>query len=339
MSQELNFYQLDDQAQAALLTRLAENSLHYWEDDFSDVKLIKYRENAVFSVRNRSGDKFALRIHRYGYHNDAELLSELRWMEALGEKGFAVPRVVPARTATPFVTVSDPHIPEPRQIDLLTWISGKPLGQIETGMSRMPDSVYQEMGHLAGELHNQAEAWVLPQGFTRHAWNLEGLLGENPFWGRFWELSALTADQRALLTKARVRAHKDLTAIDTGPNTYGLIHADFVPENLLVTDKGLGLIDFDDAGFGWHMFELATALVFHCGTDYFDAMKKGLFDGYRSVRPLSEKEEARLPLFLFLRATTYLGWVHTRSETQTAKELTPMLIENACTLASTYLNL
>lgn len=337
MAEVQDFYSLDDAAQIRLLTRLAENAIRHWDGDFRDIGLIKYRENAVFSVRAANGARMALRIHRHGYHTDAELLSELQWMEALARSDFAVPRIIPARNGTPFVTVADPGIPEPRQVDLLTWIDGEPLGQVESSLSEVSGSLFHEMGRLAGALHNHTESWPLPEGFTRHAWDLEGLVGDNPFWGRFWELPALAADQLALLNAARARARDDLAALHTGPHNYGLIHADFVPENLLVSDRGLCLIDFDDAGFGWHMFELATALVFHCGADYFNAMKEGLLAGYRSVRSLSREDEDRLPLFLFLRASTYLGWVHTRSETQTARELTPYLIENACALASAYL--
>jgi hypothetical protein len=38
-------------------------------------------------------------------------------------------------------------------------------------------------------LHHQATAWDLPQGFTRHAWDADGLAGEQPFRGAFWALA------------------------------------------------------------------------------------------------------------------------------------------------------
>jgi hypothetical protein len=43
-------------------------------------------------------------------------------------------------------------------------------------------------------------------------------------------------------------------------------------------------------------------------------------------------------MFLAARGTTYLGWVHTRQETETARELTPMLVELFCATARDYLN-
>ncbi len=338
MLENRNFYGLDDEAQARCLTGLAEAAVQNWAGGFEVLDLLKYRENAVFAVRNAGGEKMALRIHRYGYHSDAELRSELQWMEALAEAGFAVPWVQLTSDGALFATAEHPEIPEPRQVDMLSWVEGRPFGEVETGLDADAVSVFRDMGRLAGDLHNHGDVWVPPEGFTRPAWDLEGLVGDDPLWGRFWKLAALKSEEVALLDSAREAARHDLLNLDKRPETYGLIHADFVPENLIVTDAGLNLIDFDDAGFGWYMFELATALVFHCGEDQFEDMKTALIEGYRSVRPLAEEEERRLPLFLFLRATTYLGWVHTRSETQTARELTPMLIDNACTLASAYLD-
>ena len=39
------------------------------------------------------------------------------------------------------------------------------------------------------------------------------------------------------------------------------IHADLHAGNILVRDGGVTVIDVDDAGFGWHVYELAVALL------------------------------------------------------------------------------
>ena len=52
---------------------------------------------------------------------------------------------------------------------------------------------------------------------------------------------------------------------------------------------------------------------------------------------MSAADESLLPLFYTARGFTYLGWVHTRHETETARELTPMLIELSCGVARRYL--
>lgn len=45
-----------------------------------------------------------------------------------------------------------------------------------------------------------------------------------------------------------------------------------------------------------------------------------------------------MPVFLTARAFTYLGWVHTRHETETAQVMMPFIVEGACELAHALLD-
>jgi Ser/Thr protein kinase RdoA (MazF antagonist) len=137
--------------------------------------------------------------------------------------------------------------------------------------------------------------------------------------------------------RVRFSIAEDLAHYGAHPDRYGLIHADLVPENLLVDGDRICVIDFDDAGFGWHLFELATSLYFIAGESVYPAAREALIRGYRTERALSDETLERLPLFLAARGTTYLGWVHTRPGSDTARELTPFLIERACAAAEEYL--
>ena len=65
-----------------------------------------------------------------------------------------------------------------------------------------------------------------------------------------------------------------------------MIHADFVAENLMVDGDSVRLIDFDDAGFGWHLFELATALYFEMEEEHYPDAYRALIEGYREYRTL-----------------------------------------------------
>lgn len=336
-----DFYSLSDAEQARRLTVLAVAALDRWDGEFGAPELVKYRENAVFSVYRSDGLRVALRVHRHAYHSDEALRSELFWMADLARAGMDVPPIVPTSGGDLFLHVGVSGVPERRQVDMLGWLSGSPIGSAEGGLSLdqgASEALYSDAGRLAAELHNHSAAMTFPADFTRHSWCDEGLLGDRPLWGRFWDLGILSAAERALLLEARAAATIDLAILGKPADRYGMIHADFVPENLLSDGQRLQLIDFDDSGFGWHMFELATALYFIVDEPHYDALRNALFRGYRSARPLSDEDEALLPLFLFLRGTTYLGWIQTRPETQTAKELGPLLVDRTCRLARVYLN-
>ncbi|WP_432168345.1 phosphotransferase enzyme family protein [Streptomyces sp. bgisy031] len=337
-----DFYDLAPAEQADRLARLAQAACSLWDlGEIPVVSLIKCRENAVFQVADAAGRRHVMRVHRAGYHTPEALESELRWMSELRGAGVATPAVVPDRDGHLFRHVTCDDVPDGRLVDVLTWVAGRPLGSLEDGVgdTESAAAAFRETGRLMARLHDHAEHWQRPAGFTRHAWDLEGLLGETPLWGRFWELAVLDAEQRSLVLAARDLARADLLDFGDTADRYGLIHADFLPENLLVDaddSAAVHLIDFDDAGFGWHLFDIATSLFVAVGEPGFDTLLDAFAAGYRTERDLPDEHLTRLPLFFLLRGLTYLGWLHTRQETDTARELTPVMVEAVTALAADY---
>lgn len=336
-----DFYRLSIEARSERMRRLAVEALNHWGVTDGAPVLVKLRENAVFRVAGPDGRPAALRIHRHGYHTDAALESELMWMRALRADGIDVPGIVPTRAGALFATVAVEGVPEPRQVDMLEWLSGEPLGTLEQGLSDAVTDVpaaFTQVGALAARLHNHAAAWRRPEGFVRHAWDVDGLTGEAPLWGRFWELEDLSTSQRALIERARAEARRDLLAYGQSPQTYGLIHADFNLDNLILDGGRVRIVDFDDTGFGWHLFDLATISILFRGQDVFDPIWRSVVEGYRALRAWPDEQFQHMPLFYLVRAFTYLGWVHTRHETQTAQQIAPAVVDLACDLAEDYLS-
>lgn len=335
----IGFLALSPDQQATRLRDAGRIGLRQWGISDATLELIKHRENAVFRVQH-DGGRSVLRVHRSGYHSDSELWSELQWMRALADSGIQVPMAIPAVSGESFINYEAPGLPGPVQMDLFEWISGEQLGSVENGLAEGADiaHVYGTIGELAARVHNQSCAWSAPAGFVRHAWDADGLAGDQPLWGRFWELESASPGQRDLLARGRARVFRDLSRLDKSPETYSMIHADLVPENLLVDDGQVRVIDFDDAGFGWHLFELATVLYLIADEPYFTEARDALFAGYRLHRKLPDERLDNLPLFMLARGFTYVSWVHTRRQTETARELTPMLLDAACQLADEYLS-
>jgi Ser/Thr protein kinase RdoA (MazF antagonist) len=315
---------------------LAHTALRGWDLAVAELAPIKVRENAVFRIDLAGGGRAVLRVHRGGYHSDAELDSEFVWMRALEAAGISVPRVIRSRRGRDFEVIELPARNGTRQIDVFEWIDGRQLGSVEGGIAGDSADIvtqYRTIGAIAARMHNHALEWQCPSDFRRHAWDAEGLVGEEPFWGRFWELDGLTPGQKSLFVRARARISQGLAAYGMTPDRYGLIHADLVPENVLIDGNRVRVIDFDDAGFGWHLFELATSLYFLTADAIYTTAREALIQGYRSEREMSDETLAWLPLFLAARGTTYLGWVHTRQGSDTAREMLPFLVERACAVA------
>lgn len=319
-----------------LALEIARAALPYWGLERALVEPVKVRENAVFRVL-RGGQSFALRVHRHGNHSDAALQSEFAWMRALEADGIAVPQIIRSRRGGDFEVIAVREAPA-RQVDVFAWIDGHHPRAIERGVASPVELIaapYRRIGALMARMHIQSSRWRPPRGFERHAWNADGLVGERPHWGRFWELAALTPSQRRLMETLRERLATGLRVFPTDDHHYGLIHGDLVPDNVLMEDDTLRVIDFDDAGFGWHLFDIATSLYFVSGEGYYDAARQALIEGYRSQRPLSDVALAALPMFMAARGATYLGWVHTREGAPAAR--IPSLVERACVIGEGWL--
>ena len=258
-------------------------------------------------------------------------------MRALENSDVLTPDVIPAIDGELFKSVRYVNVPEPRQTDLVTWIDGKPLDDTSLDEHALLES-YRILGETTARVHNQASTWELPAGFTRHAWDVDGLLGESPFRGRFWELQALNDVQRNRLQALRPILAERLSAFGKDADRYSMIHADLVAENMLTSTDGLRLIDFDDAGFGWHLFDIATSLFWFLDAPYYQQLEQALLGSYQSARSLPDEHIALLPSFLVARGTTYLGLVHTRSETDTVRELTSAIVAKVMALVDNYLD-
>jgi Ser/Thr protein kinase RdoA (MazF antagonist) len=256
------------------------------------------RENIVFRVQTTLGPH-ALRLHRPGYHSPDALTSELDLMAMLAGQGVLVPTPARSSTGALLVPVADRHA------SLLSWLPGQPMRRSGhplalTGPARA--ALYHAIGSQMARLHALTDAWTPPPGFTRPHWDRDGLVGDTPTWGRFWDHSNTIHIRdlaRAVLDKA---PQQDI----------GLIHADLVNENVLIDGPDIHFIDFDDSGFGYRLFDLATTLYTAVDEPDFPALQGALLSGYARHRPLPDL--TLLPLFLVLRSLTYLGWIAARSD-------------------------
>ena len=309
------------------MTETVEKALRQWDLSGASYNLAAKRENHVFRIDHTTGT-YAMRLHRPGMRRDTELRSELEWMRAVGEGGLAVPHPIPASDQG-FMQVIDGT-----QIDVLTWLEGSPIGGARTGLHiEDRQAVFFSIGREMARLHDISDAWPLPQGFDRPAWDKDGLVGKAPVWDRFWDNPALAQRERDKLTALRDAAKSELSQLGDALD-YGLIHADLVRENVIMNGDRVQFIDFDDGGFGYRLFDVATALHKNIHEPDYDLLKTALLDGYHSIRLL---ETGALDLFMALRAATYVGWNITRMDEDGAIQRNARFIQHALAMTDRFL--
>jgi Ser/Thr protein kinase RdoA (MazF antagonist) len=282
-----------------------------------NVELIAQSENVTYRVSVRDADTdYVLRLHRPGYNTIEQLNSERIWTQALKDAGMSVPDSLLTRSSEYFVSIDIPGVATQCYAGMTTWIEGSTLNDyLETNSDRDERARYfRRIGELAAAIHNQSTNWAAPPGFARPRLDLDGLLGEAPRWGRFWEHADLTASEQKLLRRARKRIHATLSDYGERPDNFSVIHADLHPGNIIYNGDDLALIDFDDSAFGWHMYEIASALIEDRFVPGFAALRDALLEGYREHRPLAERDVDMLPDFLLLRGMAIIGWLYQRPE-------------------------
>ncbi len=281
------------------------------------LELVSLAENVTYRVVDRSdGVAYALRLHRPWYHTLDELISERAWVRALDDAGIAVQAPVRTRDGQEYASVTIPATGEQRFAGLARWTTGRVLAEVlrETADARAAERRFEQLGALTASMHDQAATWQPPAAFTRHALDADGFMGSAPHWGPFWEHQGLSAAERQLMLDTRARLHAALARLDRQPPGYSLIHADMHPGNVLINGDRLTVIDFDDAAWGWHAYDIAVALVHQQDGPDLAAFERAFVAGYRSVRRISEQSLRLVPMFRLVRGLAQIGWYHQRPE-------------------------
>ncbi|XOV86179.1 MAG: phosphotransferase enzyme family protein [Pseudomonadota bacterium] len=283
--------------------------------DAVSVALVSHSENLVYRVQTDRDQTFALRLHRPGYHSLAELEAEQQWTAALNDAGISVPVGEPTVVGHYYKPVVLPT-GEERFAGLVGWRSGVPLFKVladNPGLEQVT-ACYSAIGKLTGRLHNQAANWQVPANFQRHSLDADGLMGETPFWGPFWDLPEYDRQTSAEMREARRVLHHALSRLDKNPAHYSMIHADLHGSNLLVDGDAITVIDFDDAGFGWHVYDMAVSLFAVGDHPQAAEIRAAWVAGYRTVRELPDAHLELYSLFRLVRGLASLGWAHHRRE-------------------------
>lgn len=287
---------------ATMIEPEAQEAAARWHGRVS--RLIVARENAVFEMDLPDGARAALRLHRTGYQAAAAIRSELWWCAALADRGLPVPAPLPLPDGGLLATLSTG-----RHASVLRWLDGGPIGAAGQPLAlTVPAQIalHEDLGRLLRRLHDASDRLTRPPGFTRPRWDGDGLMGEAPVWGRFWEHPAATYARLSALSSARsaVRAMIDRHAKAGGD--FGLIHADVLRENVLRTGPDLALIDFDDSGFGYRLYDLGTVLSQNQYEPARDDLRDALMAGYGA------QDIEMVEIFTLARVLASVGWTMPR---------------------------
>ena len=121
------------------------------------------------------------------------------------------------------------------------------------------------------------------------------------------------------------------------PQRFNLIHGDLRLANVLVDGSTVKVIDFDDSGFGWFMYDAATMVSFHEHEAEVPELMAHWAEGYRQLRPLPAADEKEIETFVMFRRLLLLAWLGSHAEIDLAQQLKTEFAEQSADLCEAYL--
>jgi Ser/Thr protein kinase RdoA (MazF antagonist) len=303
----------------------------------AQVSLLNVSENATFLITDADGERSVLRVHRLGYHSRQAIESELAWMDALrAEAGVRTPRVLPAADGRRVTESQGRHCV---RMEFLP-------GAEPAGADGGPPAVahFTELGAITARMHAHARAWRRPQWFTRFRWGVDDAFGPGPAgppgrWGRWHDGVGVGLAETSILGRLESRLRERLAGYGNGPESFGLIHADTRLANLLVQDGTTAVIDFDDSGFGWYLYDLGTSVSFFEDDPAVPDLVAAWLDGYRKAGgALSAADVAEAWTFILFRRLLLTAWIGSHPAAAGAAELGAGYTGGSCELAEKYLS-
>ncbi|MFD0711783.1 phosphotransferase enzyme family protein [Paenibacillus sp. GCM10027626] len=237
---------------------IAQHALAQYDLNVVSVSPIAQSGAAVFKIEDNCRGLYSLRVHE-SKSNTLEKMwtsldvldSELVWLDALNrDTSLTLP--VPKRNQQgSYVTqVGDMNC------TMISWVAGeqKPYFTNEQEL--------KSTAEMTAALHDHASKWQPPSSFIRPTVNRERIQNALDLIRQGVREGLLDADDVQILEAAGEKAMDLLDTLPKNKLTWGVLHGDIVPPNIVFIDGVANPIDFGASGFGFFLTDLAITFSF-----------------------------------------------------------------------------
>ena len=324
----MNFNQLSRDQQLELFAAAAREALARWDITGASLRLIALRSNAVFAVEH-DHQRYILRVNWPERKSLSFIRSEAAWTSDLHRRGLPVayalrePEVIYIENTLPLICT------------LIAYLDGEQI----LGADFMPEHA-AATGRLMAQIHAAGQEITPPPNFDRFRLDFDGLFGARSIYPLDSGGQALLAPHRTTLDAVTSQVADIFVRLDAEGSAFGLIHGDLKPDNMLFAAPDQPrLLDFDDCGWGYVLYEFAPLLLFvkppnlqaqsviHSDTGtpvmnpprpegeglgvraQYQSLKSAAWEGYTSMRPLPDWQFGALETLVAGRFAASCLWV------------------------------
>ena len=292
------YQEMTQAEQIELLQEFAGDVLIQYGMTGSDFECVNHAYNTTFKFKGSDGVTYAMRISTASRKWPEHIWAEVQWLLELQREG-SITAPVPIKNLQGELFSNHYFFYQGGNLDVVIypWIEGEVIEENPT------DEQLFELGRQMAIMHQLSKNWE-PEGYANFL-KLDKPLQvreDNLF---TYELNVMSPTQNELLREIHDRTEKlfeRLREIDEPQ----LIHADLHSGNLIWRDNKLIILDFDDAGIGFRLQDLAIA-TFYLREDR--EREKQLLAGYSSITPFPDFDPADLELLVANRNLVLLNYL------------------------------
>lgn len=271
--------------------------------------------DAAFTLRARTHhfvydvqvgkERAMLRLHQMPVEAALQR-GEMDWLRFLSGRGLLVPR--------PLFASHDAGLPpllhNDQRVDfaLFAYVEGEAVEQ-----ANLTAQQAEQAGVLLARLHLVAQGYQPPENACRPRLDADGLLGEAGLYALDDAALVLFQPQHGEVIQAvSTQIAGLMRELGTGPERFGMIHADLLLKNLIFAPDGeqpARPIDFEYCGPGYFAYDFAP-LFWQLKPDarYLE-LAGAVLEAYARLRPLTGVDLALIEPFIAARHLASLRWL------------------------------
>lgn len=241
-----------ERSQRSQIALLRRHALDFLEEfgwpSTAKVQCVNHGYNTTFRVKAEGFPEAALRVNTNSGKTLEHIQAETAFVRHLSDAGVLVPKPLSSPEGD-FVLCRDWEGARPLKAVLYTWLTGR---LYRTGFTAAHG---RQLGALTKQLHTAARGWMPPEGARL-------VRGGDPLGGLPWVMDEQKGHDIDLGVWREVwERTQDLYArIEAVPRL--VIHDDLHMWNLMQTNAGMAVFDFDDMVLGWPIRDAAVTLFY-----------------------------------------------------------------------------